>query len=232
MQYGQVISGIFIERPNRFVAKVETEGQVQTVHVKNTGRCKELLRPGTKVWLSRADQPKRKTEYDLIAVEKQRPGKPPLLVNMDSQIPNAVAAQWLRESGLFSTEAELRREVTYGASRFDLFVRDGQRRAFVEVKGVTLEQDGIAAFPDAPTQRGVKHLQELIRCRQEGYEAYLLFIVQMEGISLLRPNDETHPAFGEALRAAAEAGVHILAMGCRVTENSLWADYPIPVDLR
>ena len=231
MTYENVICGRFLRRPNRFVAQVEISGKEETVHVKNTGRCKELLQTGVKVWLSVASNPLRKTKYDLIAVEKRREGKPELLVNMDSQIPNAVAEEWLPKSGLFSKNAKIFREKTYKKSRFDLYVEDGERKAFIEVKGVTLEQDGIAAFPDAPTVRGVKHLNELTDCLQEGYEAYLLFVVQMKEICLLRPNDITHKEFGEALRKAHSAGVGVLAMDCLVTPQSLCIDAPIKIDL-
>lgn len=231
MKYKQIISGIFLERPNRFIAHVEIDGVPEIVHVKNTGRCKELLLSGSTVYLSVADNPSRKTKYDLIAVEKQRDGAPPLLINMDSQIPNAAAEEWLRTGTLFSPHAVIRREVTYGNSRFDFFVTDGERKAFLEVKGVTLEEKGIAMFPDAPTERGVKHLRELIQCRQDGYEAYVLFVIQMKEMTALRPNDTTHPAFGDALREADRAGVKILAMDCAVTPDSIALDEAVPVQL-
>lgn len=231
MKYKQIISGIFLERPNRFIAHVEIDGVPEIVHVKNTGRCKELLLSGSTVYLSVADNPSRKTKYDLIAVEKQRDGAPPLLINMDSQIPNAAAEEWLRTGTLFSPHAMIRREVTYGNSRFDFFVTDGERKAFLEVKGVTLEEKGIAMFPDAPTERGVKHLRELIQCRQDGYEAYVLFVIQMKEMTAFRPNDMTHSAFGDALREADRAGVKILAMDCAVTPDSIVLDEAVPVQL-
>ncbi|MBQ3216812.1 MAG: DNA/RNA nuclease SfsA [Oscillospiraceae bacterium] len=231
MKYAQVIRGEFVQRPNRFIARVRIDGKEELVHVKNTGRCKELLLPGVTVWLSRSDKPQRKTKYDLIGVEKKREEKAPLLVNMDSQIPNAAAEEWLPKSGLFSPAARIRREVFFGNSRFDFYIEDGARKAFMEVKGVTLEHNGIARFPDAPTVRGVKHIRELIACLQEGYEAYILFVVQMKEISCLRPNDETHKAFGDALREAAAAGVKILAVDCLVTPYSLVLDAPIRVNL-
>lgn len=227
MQYDKVKEAVFLSRPNRFIAKVLLEGQEETVHVKNTGRCKELLVPGTRVWLSKSDKKERKTQYDLIAVEKE--GR--LLINMDSQLPNAAATEWLPGSGLFSPEAKLRREVAWGASRFDLYVEDGDRKAFIEVKGVTLEQDGLARFPDAPTQRGVKHLRELAACLREGYEAYVLFVIQMQGVQAFAPNEATDPAFATALRQAAEAGVKILAYDCTVTPQSLQLHRPVPVRL-
>lgn len=231
MRYNAVIPGRFLHRPNRFIATVEIDGVPQTVHVKNTGRCKELLVPGCTVFLAVSDNPTRKTGYDLIAVEKQREGKPPLLINMDSQAPNAAAAEWLPQSGLFSAQAVIRREVTYGSSRFDFYAEDGDTRAFVEVKGVTLEEDGIARFPDAPTERGIKHLRELVACKQAGWDAYVLFVIQMKDITRFSPNDVTHKAFGEALRQATRAGVTVLAMDCRVTADSMVIDAPVPVEL-
>ncbi len=231
MNYINVVPGIFLERPNRFIAHVELGGQEEIVHVKNTGRCRELLQPGVRVWLERSSNPSRKTKYDLVAVEKQREGLPPLLVNMDSQLPNQLAQEWLPKSGLFSENAVFRREVRYGNSRFDFYIEDGETKSFLEVKGVTLEKDGVAMFPDAPTERGVKHLQELTNCLREGYGAYVLFVIKMKGIRCLRPNDMTHPAFGEALRKAKAAGVKVLAMDCCVTESSVFIDAPIPVEL-
>lgn len=231
MTYENVTCGHFLRRPNRFIAQVVINGEEETVHVKNTGRCRELLQPGVKVWLSIADNPLRKTKYDLIAVEKQRNGQTSLLVNIDSQIPNAAAIEWLPNSGLFSPETKFFREKTYGNSRFDLYVEDGTRKAFIEVKGVTLEHDGVASFPDAPTLRGVKHLKELTAALSEGYEAYILFVVQMKEIRKLCPNDETHREFGEALREAHRAGVHILAMDCLITPQKLCIDAPVKVDL-
>ncbi len=230
MQYGQVVPGRFIRRPNRFIAHVEIDGREETVHVKNTGRCRELLTPGCRVYLEVAENPARRTGYDLIAVEKERPSKSTLLINMDSQVVNTVAAEWLPRSGLFSPGAVIRREVTKGDSRFDFCITDGDARAWLEVKGVTLEQEGVALFPDAPTQRGVKHLRGLTACRQAGERALVLFVVQMPEPLCLRPNDATHPAFGEALRQAAAAGVEVLAMDCRVTPDTLMIDRPVPVE--
>lgn len=229
--YDRVIPARFISRPNRFIAHVLTEDGEAVVHVKNTGRCKELLIPGATVYLAEADNPERKTRYDLVAVEKINPKGGTVLVNLDSQLPNAVAAEYLRTSGLFSPEAGIRREVVHGASRFDLCIEDGDVTTFVEVKGVTLEREGVALFPDAPTERGVKHLRELTRCASEGYGAFVLFVIQMKGVTSLRPNDDTHPAFGEALRAAAKAGVKVLAVDCLVTPDSLTADLPVTVEL-
>lgn len=231
MQYASVIRGQFCSRPNRFLAVVRIDGQEEIVHVKNTGRCRELLIPECTVYLSRSDNPNRKTKYDLIAVEKQREGKPPLLINLDSQIPNAAAAEWLETGSLFSANAVFRREVTHGSSRFDFSIMDGNIQSFLEVKGVTLEQDGIALFPDAPTLRGVKHLQELTACQQAEIPAYLLLVIQMKEIRAFRPNDAMHPQFGEALRRAAAAGVTLLARDCIVTPDSITIDAPVPIQL-
>lgn len=222
---------VFLSRPNRFIAHVLVDGREETVHVKNTGRCRELLYEGAKVYLARAHHPVRKTGYDLVAVEKRLADGRTTLVNLDSQLPNAVAVEYLRASGLFSEDAVYRREVTHGDSRFDLCVEDGDTTTFVEVKGVTLEQEGIALFPDAPTERGVKHLRGLMDCVAEGYDAWVLFVIQMKGVTAFSPNDETHPAFGEALRAAAGAGVKVMAVDCTVTPDSLTVHAPVPVIL-
>ena len=231
MKYTKIIKGSFLSRPNRFIAKVLIDGKEETVHVKNTGRCRELLTPGVTVYLYVSDNPLRKTKYDLIAVEKIREGKAPLLVNMDSQVPNTVADEWLHKCGLFSPDAVIRREVTYGKSRFDFYIEDGKRKAFLEVKGVTLENDGVASFPDAPTERGVKHINELITAVSDGYEGYILFVIQMKEIAYMTPNDATHKAFGDALREAEKAGVKILAVDCIVTPDSIVCDKPVKVKL-
>ena len=223
MKYSSVVKAKFVSRPNRFVAVVDIDGSFETVHVKNTGRCGELLIPGCTVFLSISDNPNRKTKYDLVATEKTV-GEGKLLINMDSQIPNDVAEEWMKEGNLFSKEATIRREVTYGDSRFDFYIEDGKRKAFLEVKGCTLEQDGIAMFPDAPTERGVKHINELLRCVIDGYEAYILFVIQMKGVAEFRPNDQTHKAFGEALRNAYSSGVNVLAVDCIVNQDSLKID--------
>ena len=182
MRYTNVSRCKFLERPNRFLARVEMEGQEVLCHVKNTGRCRELLNPGAVVYLQKSDNPNRKTGYDLIAVEKGE-----MLINMDSQIPNYVAAEWLRKGSLFPEGANIQMEKRYGNSRFDIYAEAGERKAFLEVKGVTLEVEGQARFPDAPTERGVKHVRELMGCVQEGYEAYLLFVIQMTGIQSFAP---------------------------------------------
>ena len=229
MQYQTVKKAVFLSRPNRFIARVELEGAEETVHVKNTGRCRELLVPGAAVYLSEGTNPARKTRFDLIAVEKERPGRPPLLVNMDAQAPNAVFREWAEGGGFVPGLTLLRPETTWGRSRFDFYWEAGARKGFVEVKGVTLEEDGHALFPDAPTQRGVKHLEELIACQEEGYEAAVCFVIQMAGMGDFAPNDATHPAFGAALRRAAGAGVRVLAMECAVTLDTLTVTAPVPV---
>ena len=224
MRYAKVVSGTFLNRPNRFIAEVELNGQVERVHVKNTGRCRELLVPGCTCYLSDSGNPERKTRYDLIAVHKGE-----LLINMDSQVVNTVAGEYLESGKLFSKEAKIRREVTFGKSRFDFYIEDGSRKVFLEVKGVTLENDGVAAFPDAPTERGVKHLKELVSAWEKGYESYVLFVIQMKGVHLFTPNDVTHPAFGETLRFAAGQGVKILAMDCLVTPDTIEIDRAVKV---
>ena len=223
MTYKTVRTGRFVTRPNRFIAIVNIDGTDTVCHVKNTGRCKELLVPGCTVVLAAAENPARKTPYDLIAVYKGD-----RLINMDSQAPNAVAAAYLAER---FPAATIRREVIYGDSRFDFAIEDGTDKWFVEVKGCTLEMDNIGYFPDAPTERGVKHLRHLIRAVEEGYKAAVLFIIQMEGVTAIRPNDTTHPAFGEALRQAAKAGVEVWATDCIVTPDTLTYLSPVSVQL-
>ena len=225
MRYENMVRGTFLARPNRFIAHVEIDGVIEVCHVKNTGRCRELLSVGTKVWCQRSDNPNRKTKFDLITVHKGD-----RLINMDSQAPNQAAGEWLRGGGLGQI-GELKPEYTHGDSRFDFsFIKDG-RRCFLEVKGVTLETDGVCAFPDAPTERGTKHLQGLTRLAQQGYGAYVLFVIQMENVQYLHPNDFTDPAFGKALREAAANGVQILAMDCSVTVNTMELRRPVPVML-
>lgn len=231
MKYSHIEKGIFLSRPNRFIAAVSIGEKIHTVHVKNTGRCKELLIPGAVVYLEHSDSLTRKTEYDLVAVEKKRQSLPNLLINMDSQAPNEAAAQWLPHSGLFSSDAVIRREVTFASSRFDFFISDGDRQAFLEVKGVTLEENGSALFPDAPTDRGIKHLNELVACSHCGYEAYILFVIQMKGVTSFSPNIRTHPEFGAALSDAARSGVQVIARDCIVTPDSMEIDAPVSVIL-
>lgn len=225
MEYKNMVPGQFIARPNRFIAHVEISGETQVCHVKNTGRCKELLIPGATLWCQEFDSPTRKTKYDLITVQKRQ-----RLINMDSQAPNAAAKEWLSNGGLGELE-NLRSEVFHGDSRFDFaFLKDG-RQCFLEVKGVTLESDGICAFPDAPTERGVKHLKGLTQAVQDGYGGYVLFVIQMSDVKYLHPNDATDPAFGKALREAAAAGVQVIAMDCAVTESSMTIGKPVEVRL-
>ena len=225
MRYSQMIPGRFLARPNRFIAHVEIGGQTEIVHVKNTGRCRELLPVGAEVWCEKSSNPNRKTQFDLITVRKgQR------LINMDSQAPNTAAGEWLRSGGLGQIE-NLKAEAFHGDSRFDFsFTKEG-KTCFLEVKGVTLEEDGICAFPDAPTQRGAKHLKGLTQLAREGYGAYVLFVIQMADVKYLHPNDATDPAFGAALREAAANGVQVLAMDCAVTEDSMALRLPVLVKL-
>lgn len=233
MKYHQIEKAVFLERPNRFIAYVNRAGQKEICHVKNTGRCRELLVPGAAVYLDKSSNPNCKTAYDLIAVKKGD-----RLINMDSQAPNLAAAEWLRQGGpflqqgsAFCKEIMVKQETKYKNSRFDLYAEIEGRKLFIEVKGVTLEENGIARFPDAPTERGIKHVRELEACQNDGYEAYLLFVIQMKGIRHFEPNDRTHPAFGDALRRAAQNGVHILAYDCLVSEDSIVIDKPVPVRL-
>ena len=225
MHYENMVPGIFIARPNRFIAHIEIDGQVEVCHVKNTGRCRELLTPGAQVWCQYSDNPNRKTKYDLITVKKGD-----RLINMDSQAPNIAAKEWLLAGGLGEI-SELKPEYTHGDSRFDFsFILDG-KRCFLEVKGVTLENDGVCAFPDAPTDRGVKHLKGLTQAVKEGYGAFVLFVIQMPDVKYLRPHDERDPAFGAALREAAENGVTVMAMDCGVTEDIMQLRLPVLVRL-
>ncbi|OUQ25404.1 sugar fermentation stimulation protein SfsA [Flavonifractor sp. An135] len=227
MQYQQVRKGHFLARPNRFIAQVELDGRTETVHVKNTGRCRELLVPGATVYVEGSDNPKRKTKYDLIAVEKGS-----LLINMDAQAPNHLFAEWARAGKFRENLTLLRPETTWGNSRFDFYWEDSLgTRGFVEVKGVTLEEEGLALFPDAPTERGVKHLRELIACRAAGYEAAVCFVVQMARMKGFSPNERTHPAFGAALREARDAGVEILVEGCTVTPEQVEISHTVPLFL-
>ena len=225
MRYENMVSGVFLERPNRFIAHVQIHGKETICHVKNTGRCKELLTPKAKVWCEKSKNPNRKTAFDLIAVQKGD-----RLINMDSQAPNIAAKTWLLEGGLGQI-TDLRPETTHEDSRFDFsFIKDG-KLCFLEVKGVTLENDGVCAFPDAPTARGAKHLKGLSKAAKDGFGAYVLFVIQMENVSYLHPNDATDPAFSEALRQAAADGVEILAMDCKVTPESMKIHQPVDIRL-
>ena len=213
MIYPNTMEARFIDRPNRFIAHVDIGDNVETVHVKNTGRCKELLLPGVPVVLAKADNPNRKTKFDLIAVKKKRLG----WVNIDSQATNKVVLEWLKAQDF----NHIQPEYAYGDSRIDFFMEKGTRKYLLEVKGCTLEIDGIGYFPDAPTERGVKHIHELIRAKKQGYWCGIAFVIQMNGICEVRPNVKTHPEFGEALAEATKAGVHVLHLPCEVKENSL-----------
>ena len=225
MRYQNMVPGIFHARPNRFIAHVQIDGILEVCHVKNTGRCRELLPAGAKVWCQQSDDPKRKTKFDLIAVEKGH-----RLINMDSQAPNHAAKEWLLAGGLGEI-SDCKAEYTHGDSRFDFSFLKDSKRCFLEVKGVTLENDGICAFPDAPTERGVKHLKGLAELVKEGYGAYVLFVIQMSDVQYLCPNDQTDPAFGEALRKAADAGVTILAMDCHITLDSMTIGKAVDIHL-
>ncbi len=225
MIYHHIKAGRFVSRPNRFIAHVELDGQVEVCHVKNTGRCRELLIPGVQVWVDERENPGRKTKYDLITVDRGG-----MLVNMDSQAPNRLFAEWVREGHLGSFD-ELRPECRFGDSRFDFRLRQGECMTYAEVKGCTLERDGIALFPDAPTERGVKHIRELMAAKAAGYGAMLVIVIQMKGPKAFRPNRDTHPAFADALLEARAAGVEILAYDCTVTPEAVRIDRPIPVCL-
>lgn len=203
MKYKNIVTGKFQSRPNRFIAMVDIDGKVETCHVKNTGRCKELLLPGAEVYLEKSGNPNRKTAYDLVGVKK---GK--VLINMDSQAPNQAVKEWLEKEVYFKNITYLKPECKYGNSRVDFYLETAEeRKIFIEVKGVTLEEEGVARFPDAPTLRGIKHMKELEQAVQQGYEAYILFVIQMKGIKWFEPNDRTHPEFGDTLRQVAKNGV-------------------------
>ena len=223
MKYSQMVAGRFLARPNRFIAHVEIEGKTEICHVKNTGRCRELLPAGARVWCEVAQNPARKTKFDLITVQKGH-----RLINMDSQAPNMAAGEWLRSGGLGEIE-NLRAETVHGSSRFDFSFTLAGRPCLLEVKGVTLEHDGVCAFPDAPTERGARHLRELDQAVREGYGAYVLFVIQMSDVKYLRPNRETDPDFADALRQAADAGVQVMAVDCRVEIDGMTIGKPVEV---
>lgn len=225
MKYNNIVPGVFLARPNRFIAHIELGGTEEICHVKNTGRCRELLPAGAAVWCEKSDNPARKTKFDLISVQKGN-----RIINMDSQAPNIAAKEWLEKGSLGQIE-NLKPESCHGDSRFDFsFTKDG-KACFLEVKGVTLENDGICAFPDAPTTRGAKHLKELTALAKEGFGAYVLFVIQMADVKYLHPNDATDPDFGAALREAAAAGVKVLAMDCDVTPDTMVLRAPVEVRL-
>jgi len=222
--YNNICEGIFRSRLNRFIAEVEIEGKIESCHIKNTGRCKELLLPSAKVYVNHADKPERVTKYDLVAVYKGE-----RLVNIDSQAPNKVFMEYLQTGKYIKDITYIKPEATYSDSRFDFYIETNDRKIFLEVKGVTLEIDNAAYFPDAPTLRGVKHLQCLSGCINKGYEAHVVFIIKMNGITHFAPNNIIHPAFSEALAAAQKAGVKITALDCTVLPDSLTIRNPIQV---
>lgn len=226
MNYERIRKALFLERPNRFIAYVDVDGRRETVHVKNTGRCAELLVPGAVIYIQESGNPARKTKWDLIAVEKK--GR---LINMDSQVPNLIVREWIEKGNLFRDITLIRPETTFGNSRFDLYLEADEKKVFIEVKGVTLEENGVCRFPDAPSDRAVRHLEELIRARKEGYETYVFFVIQMQGVKYFTPNTDTHPAFAEALRKAKEAGVNILAYDCQVEPERITVREPVDVVL-
>lgn len=226
MNYNNTAKGRFINRPNRFIAQVETENQIHTVHVKNTGRCRELLTDSAVVILEESQNPARKTKYDLIAVYKGDN-----LINMDSQAPNKAVGEWLKKGEFIKNPTLIKAEKTFGSSRLDFYVESQKEKTFIEVKGVTLEVNGVAKFPDAPTQRGAKHLKELISAKKQGYRAVVLFVIQMKGCKFFTPNADTDPLFAKALKEAKENGVEIVAADCIVTENSMTIDKSIEVKL-
>ena len=225
MIYERMVPGIFLSRPNRFIAYVVIDGRTETVHVKNTGRCRELLIPGVQVWCQKSDNPNRKTAFDLICVQKGE-----RLINMDSQAPNIAVGEWLRTGGLGEVTG-VRAEVQRGNSRFDFAFQKDEKDCFLEVKGVTLEHDGVCAFPDAPTLRGARHLRELTRLAREGFGAYVLFVIQMENVRYLRPNEDTDPDFSQTLQLASASGVKVMAMDCEVTESTMVLRREVPVKL-
>ncbi|ROR28732.1 sugar fermentation stimulation protein A [Mobilisporobacter senegalensis] len=226
MKYENMVEGTFIERPNRFIAHALINENMEVCHVKNTGRCKELLIPGSKVYLEKNNNSNRKTKYSLISVNKS--GR---LINMDSNAPNKAVHEWLKEGNLFSDITLIRPETKYNNSRFDFYVEHGNKKTFIEVKGVTLEEDGIVRFPDAPTIRGVKHIYELCEAKKDGYEAYVIFVIQMKDVKYFMPNYSTHKEFGDALIEARKSGVQILAFDCQVTKESMKLSDEVEVKL-
>lgn len=227
MIYENILPAIFVDRPNRFIAHVELNGRLEVCHVKNTGRCRELLIPGCRVYVQHQPSPTRKTAYDLIAVEKGE-----RLLNMDANAPNRIFGEYVRAGRFLRGWSVIRPETTHGDSRFDFYLESPGHRLFAEVKGVTLEDDGVMRFPDAPTERGVKHLEGLARCVQEGYEAWAVFVIQTENVRWMEPNRRTHPAFADAMRQAAQAGVHLLALDCHTEPDRLEIRRPVEIRLR
>ena len=226
MKYDNILPAVFISRPNRFIAEIEVEGKREISHVKNTGRCKELLTEGAKIYVQRSDNPLRKTKYDLISVYKGRE-----LINMDSQAPNKVFGEWVTNGGFADNISLLKPECRYKNSRFDFYMEADGRKIFAEIKGVTLEENGIVMFPDAPTERGIKHIRELCQCVEEGYEAYVFFIIQMQNCKYFTPNRKTHSEFAEALIEAEKKGVNIRGLNCIVKPDELKIDGPVEIRL-
>lgn len=226
MQYDNLVPAVFHDRPNRFIATIEIDGLLQAAHVKNTGRCREILTPGAGIWVRKNCDPHRKTRYDVIAAQKG--GR---IINIDASAPNAAVREWLPGSGLFQNISLLRPETTFGSSRFDFYIEGDGRKMFMEVKGATLEDQGVVRFPDAPTERGLKHVRELEACLEQGFEACVLFVIQMKGVTHFEPNRTTHPAFADALYYARRAGVQILARDCVVTPGSMVIADAVPVRL-
>ena len=220
MIYDNIKKGKFISRPNRFIANIEIDGKEEICHVKNTGRCRELLISGASVFVQKSEKAERKTGFDLISVYKGD-----TLVNIDSQAPNKVVGEWL--TGYFQSIRLIKPEAKYKNSRFDYYIETDKKKIILEVKGVTLEKDGVALFPDAPTLRGVKHINELIKAKECGYSAYILFVVQMKGVHTFSPNKQTHQEFAKALKEAYDKGVNILVYDCTVTPDSLKIDSKI-----
>lgn len=228
MEYSNIVAGRFVSRPNRFIAYADVGGQTCICHVRNTGRCRELLVPGAEIWLEKSNNPARKTGFSLVTVQKPT-GNGPILINIDSQAPNKAFEE--AAARLFPQFTSLRREVTYGGSRFDFLLESASEKMLVEVKGVTLENGGIARFPDAPTERGVRHVRELVSALEHGYRACVFFAIQMKGVHAFAPNDATDPAFGKALREAANAGVGIIAYDCEVNPGSMSIAGPVEIIL-
>lgn len=226
MKYNKTVKATFIERPNRFVAKVNLDGEEIYCHVKNTGRCRELLQPGVDVWLEDSENPNRKYRYSLVSVRKGD-----RMVNMDSQAPNKAVGEWLKNESLFKDIKLLKPESRYGSSRFDFYCEYEDKKAFIEVKGVTLENDGVVSFPDAPTERGARHVAELIECIKDGYEAYIIFVIQMKNVLCFEPNEDHDPIFAKTLRKAQQEGVNIIAVDCFVSDSEMIIEEPVQVKL-
>lgn len=226
MKYNNILQARFVSRPNRFIAEIDINGKREICHVKNTGRCKELLTPNANVYVQYFDNPKRKTKYDLISVYKGTE-----LINMDSQAPNKVFGEWVKNGNFIANASKIKPECKYKSSRFDFYIEAGNRKIFAEIKGVTLEENGVVMFPDAPTERGVKHIKELCECVKDGYEAYIFFIVQMKNCSFFTPNRGTHSEFADALIEAEKSGVNIKALNCSVTPDELLIDREVEIKL-